>query len=287
MKISFQSVIIQLLMLAILPFTAICQTIDLKWHPSSSPAKMIHIYQLQADSLFSEKQKVSIAELKWEEQSSLKPGIVYADSTLKKTSIFAEEANAIVALNGGFFDVEKGGSVAYLEAEGKVISTSRHAKEKWGKSDSLLNGAIILDRRGSLKLEIAKSSAYYELSDNEKAVMVTGPILLLAGKSLPLENSAFVKSRHPRSCLCETASKSILFIAIDGRSEIASGMNLQEVQKFLLRLDCRNAINLDGGGSTTLWVNNGQQKQIVNHPSDRSGERPVANILVIKEEVKK
>jgi len=282
MNLTFLPIVLLQFVLTILPFTGICQTIDLRRYHASSPANEINTYQLQSDSIFGDKQAVSIAELKWVEHSRLKIGIVYTASSLKKTSILAEEAKAIVALNGGFFDIEKGGSVAYLESEGRVISQTRSANEKWGKSDSLLNGAVILDKSGSLGLEMAKSPAYYESSDKERAVMVTGPLLLIEGKSLLLENSSFVTNRHPRSCLCETNTKDILFIAIDGRSETASGMNLKEVQEFLLRLNCKNAINLDGGGSTTLWVNDGIQKRIINHPSDKSGERPVANILVIK-----
>jgi len=59
-------------------------------------------------------------------------------------------------------------------------------------------------------------------------------------------------------------------------------MNLKELQHFLLRLNCKDAINLDGGGSTTLWINAGGDSRIVNKPSDKEGERPVANILMIQ-----
>ena len=71
-----------------------------------------------------------------------------------------------------------------------------------------------------------------------------------------------------------------MFVAIDGRSKSAEGMSLNEAQKYLVSLGCVNAINLDGGGSTTLWIKNGG---VVNHPSDDTGERDVANaVLLIK-----
>lgn len=273
---------IVLLSLLILPESGKCQKIDLDRRVSKMTAQEIRIFQLKSDSLFREKQQVVVAELTRDLQSRYKLAIAYSDTLLKKTSQFAEESDALVALNGGFFDVQKGGSVAYLESDGKVIAKTRLPKEKWAKTDSLLNGAIILDNSGSLKLEIAKPANYYEQSEAESWVMVAGPMLLLEGKGLPLENSSFVKTKHPRSCLCITSAKNILFIAIDGRSASASGMSLTEVQQFLLRLDCRDAINLDGGGSTTLWINDGTKKQIVNHPSDKAGERRVANILLIK-----
>ncbi|MCK9639396.1 MAG: phosphodiester glycosidase family protein [Prolixibacteraceae bacterium] len=240
------------------------------------------IYQLNADSSAQEKQNIVVAEYLIEAHHPYKISIAYSDSILRKTSSFGEDSKALVAINGGFFDVEKGGSVAYLESEGKVISQTRKSKEKWAKTDSLLNGAVIIDTLGNLKIERSKSADFYERSSQEKAVMVTGPILLVDGKVIQLENSDFVKKRHPRSCLCKTSDQRILFIAIDGRSNAASGMNLFELQKFLIKSHCKEAINLDGGGSTTLWVNDGIEKRILNHPSDKSGERPVANIFYIK-----
>lgn len=271
-----------LIILLIINLSGTCQVIDLPKFQTSFNAFGIALYQLNSDSLFPEKQNVVIAELKREAFSKSRLAIAYSDSLLKQTSLFGEESKALVALNGSFFDVAKGGSVSYLESDGKIIARNRSSKEKWAKTDSLLNGAIVLDHSGKLKIEIAKPASYYERSNQEEAVMVSGPILLADGQTLPLENSDFVKKRNPRSCLCETANKNILFIAIDGRSEVASGMNLKEVQQFLLRLNCRDAINLDGGGSTTLWVNDGYKKEILNKPSDKKGERPVANIILIK-----
>jgi exopolysaccharide biosynthesis protein len=70
----------------------------------------------------------------------------------------------------------------------------------------------------------------------------------------------------------------VIFITIDGRNKEAEGMNLFEVQNFLLNIGCVDAINLDGGGSTTMWT---KEKGIINFPSDSSGERPVSNTLLI------
>jgi exopolysaccharide biosynthesis protein len=265
-----------------IPIPGICQTINIQKYITSFHSETVALYILNDDSLFHEKQNIVIAEYKNEAFPKYEINIAYSDSALKRTSRFGEESNALVALNGGFFDVEKGGSVAYLESDGHILSRNRNSKEKWAKSDSLLNGAIVLNKLGRLKIEIAKNTSFYEQSDNEKAVLIAGPILLIGGENILLQNSDFVKRRHPRSCLCETSTKSILFIAIDGRSESAAGMNLKELQQFLIRLKCVDAINLDGGGSTTLWVNDGKEKRIVNHPSDKGGERAVSNILLIR-----
>jgi len=93
-----------------------------------------------------------------------------------------------------------------------------------------------------------------------------------------LIGSKFVKERHPRTCICETRDSHLL-LTIDGRQPTAKGMSLLEVQDFLLAQKCITAINLDGGGSTTMWL---KEKGIVNKPSDFFGERKVANAILIK-----
>jgi exopolysaccharide biosynthesis protein len=105
---------------------------------------------------------------------------------------------------------------------------------------------------------------------------------LLISNGVPenLPATAFVTTRHPRTCLCITP-EAILFITIDGRRETAAGMDLHDVQAFLISLGCVDAVNMDGGGSTTMWIHGVNGGRIVNHPSDRTGERPVANALVI------
>jgi exopolysaccharide biosynthesis protein len=55
------------------------------------------------------------------------------------------------------------------------------------------------------------------------------------------------------------------------------------LQEFLVSQNCIEAINLDGGGSTTMWL---QDKGIVNYPSDKTGERKVANAFIIKRNLK-
>ena len=284
MRFFRKHLILPIFILLIFSSAGVCQKIDLDKQQLVFDSDGVKVYQLNSDTLFREMQHIFVAEWKPEVQLLDKIEIAWSDSLLKKTSLFGIENKAIVALNGSFFDVEKGGSVAYLESNGQVIARNRNSKEKWAKTDSLLNGAIVIEQSGKLRIEIAKPVRYYEESDQEKTVLVSGPILLASGQLLPLENSEFVNKRHPRSCLCETSSNSILLIAVDGRSEIASGMNLKELQRLLLKLQCSNAINLDGGGSTTLWVDNGKTQAIINQPSDKEGERPVSNILLIKAE---
>lgn len=251
---------------------------------SQSAAQPLHIYsdsichvQIVTDTLFNSPQRINILVLGKETLPGYSIEFAYQRSELIKTSQIAESRNALAAINGSFFDMDKGGSVSYFEIEDSVISRTRDSDLKWAVPDSLINGALILNKNHTLKIDAASLQQFYEASKMESFVMVSGPLLIKDSILQKLPGMNFSTNRHPRTCVGIT-KESILFITIDGRSEQAEGMNLGEVQKYLLDLGCVDAINLDGGGSTSMWIKN---KGLVNIPSDESGERPVANALLI------
>lgn len=70
-----------------------------------------------------------------------------------------------------------------------------------------------------------------------------------------------------------------MLIVVDGRTKnIAAGMTYLELANLAKDLNCTEALNLDGGGSSTLWADG----KILNTPSDGAA-RPVANALVLVE----
>ncbi|GJQ61505.1 MAG: hypothetical protein SCALA702_05580 [Melioribacteraceae bacterium] len=70
----------------------------------------------------------------------------------------------------------------------------------------------------------------------------------------------------------------VYIVAVDGRNvNISAGIPLLDLAAFMKGLGCYEAVNLDGGGSTTMTV----RDEIVNHPSDATGERPVHNFLYV------
>jgi exopolysaccharide biosynthesis protein len=84
--------------------------------------------------------------------------------------------------------------------------------------------------------------------------------------------------RHPRTAVGWN-KKYIFFVVVDGRQkELSMGMTYVELAHFFKNLGCTEAINLDGGGSTTFWLDG----KIMNSPSDKH-ERSVANCLFIVE----
>jgi hypothetical protein len=88
----------------------------------------------------------------------------------------------------------------------------------------------------------------------------------------------FSSNRHPRSALGITRdSSTLLMVVVDGRRPWTVGMTLAELGEAMLSLGAWDGMNLDGGGSSTLWI----RGRVVNAPSDANGERSVGNALFV------
>ena len=229
------------------------------------------------DSLYDSPQRIIMIRVAIKDLAGSRMQLAQESTRLLPTSQFARESDAMVAINGSFFDMERGGSVCYLEIGDSVLFRTRPDSLKWAVPDSLANGAVVLSREQGFMLTGAKDDAYFEKSMDESFVLVSGPLLVRSSRPCPLPDMAFSRKRHPRSCLGIT-EESLIFMTVDGRSEQAAGMSLYELQDFLLGLGCTDAINLDGGGSTTLWT---RSKGVINTPSDAKGERAVANAILL------
>ena len=96
----------------------------------------------------------------------------------------------------------------------------------------------------------------------------------------PIEPSfyyGFSAQRNPRTFAGTDAAGRTLLATVDGRSTTSLGTSIVETAALARALGMRNALNLDGGGSTTM-VTGGA---VINHPSDATGERPVGDALLV------
>jgi len=88
----------------------------------------------------------------------------------------------------------------------------------------------------------------------------------------------FVAGRNPRTLAGVRADGTLLLVTVDGRRPgWSAGMTLTEAARLMRALGARDALNLDGGGSSTMTI----RGEVVNRPSDRVGERPVSNGLFV------
>jgi hypothetical protein len=87
----------------------------------------------------------------------------------------------------------------------------------------------------------------------------------------------WVHKRNPRTLAGVDGAGRTVLITVDGRSTASLGLGIGEAAAVAKALGLRSAMNLDGGGSTTMVVGG----QVVNMPSDATGERPVGDALIV------
>ncbi len=188
------------------------------------------------------------------------------------------------------------GTEVYLEPESfplrhGVSHRARVLAVQRGAGDGALNsGTWVLSGSGAASgfLQALKAGDTVELrADFEPSlgpkdqVLGGGPRLVRDGRvSVEAEggsvNGSFARTRHPRTAIGFNGRK-IYLMVVDGRQPGYSvGMSLPELAQAMVGLGCTDAVNMDGGGSTTLWV----RGALANSPSD-GRERPVANGLLI------
>lgn len=117
-----------------------------------------------------------------------------------------------------------------------------------------------------------------------------GPVLVHEGKKQDLTNTPKAAGRmgeysyrsmferHPRSAVGWN-SRYFFLLEVDGRQpQLSVGMTLEEIGEYMIKLGCTEVMNLDGGGSATMYA----KGRIVNSPSERNNsERDIANSLLV------
>jgi hypothetical protein len=190
------------------------------------------------------------------------------------------------------------GGVEALVRDGRVVRVRpaggtrvpRGAQVLWGSGDaaSFLRDAATPTASSTLTLRARNRS--FAPSDLA-AVTGGGPRLLRAGRlavasgpegfappGSPSFFDAFVASRNPRTLAGVRPDGTLLLVTVDGRRRgWSAGVTLVEAARVMRYLGAGEALNLDGGGSTTMTVG----RRLVNRPSDAAGERPVSDAVVV------
>lgn len=217
-------------------------------------------------------------------------------------SVFASRVSgAIAGINATYF-IEKKDSAdyMYLRLRGKEIQQVKVPKSSiyWWKHQ----GMFTFNNNGN-KFDIAFSPEDFSKIKSEN--VVTGAPMLI-DNFIPvglrfadtigiditnLHYEHYLKHqgvRHPRTAIAITKDGNLLLITVDGRNKDALGMSAKELTAFLQRFfNPKSAMNIDGGGSTMMWVKGQPFNGIVNYPTDNRkfdhyGQRMVETAIFIK-----
>lgn len=248
-------------------------------------ARQVKLFRHHFDknNLFGANENISFIEVKNSGRKAVF-ALGAEEKELIKTSDFGKRGAAIVALNGNFFDVKDGGSVDYVRVNGKVINTNRLDKNN---NRAKHQQAAVVIEKGKIAIKKWDGTADWETKLREENVLLNGPLLTYNEQNENLDTTSFTRLRHPRTCLGIKPNGRVILLTVDGRNEKSAGMSLPELTKLMNWLGCTSAINFDGGGSTTLWIDGMPDNGVINYPTDNkkwdhNGERKVANVVLVK-----
>lgn len=128
---------------------------------------------------------------------------------------------------------------------------------------------------GAVDTQLLLSSGW----NNAKHIIGGGPYLVKNGEvyvDMTAEKLQAIGGRNPRTAIGYTKDNDLILITADGREGHSVGLTLVELANFMKSLGCVDAINLDGGGSTVMYVNG----VIVNKPQQIGGIA-LSNAMVI------
>jgi hypothetical protein len=186
------------------------------------------------------------------------------------------------AIVGGFFIRPAGTPLGELRTSG-IARPARPFDAPWGDVRACLHvvgGHVALARRDALP------------ADPPGDLLQAGPLLVRDGAPCvdgDVEgfsagqgqfDSDITAGRYPRAALALRADGRLLAVACDGRADDEAGLTLAELAETLVALGARTALNLDGGGSTSL-VCGGRLRNVPreDHGVVLAGGRPVSTVI--------
>lgn len=223
------------------------------------------------------------------------------ESRVEKTAITTadavEETGAVAGINGGYAVMD-----VFAKVDGIIIDEQMRAEAATGIPQWKNEGAMYLntdkesgkslveirfDGRG---MNVDQQRAFYRAQPDEN-IISSAPMLIESGDPVgerfvdpPLTVADAMKlgyedprrhqtQWHPRTAVAMTRDNHILLVVVDGRrTNVAEGINAADLTRFLVKhFDPLSALNLDGGGSSTMVVKGSKSASpsnyVVNYPS--------------------
>lgn len=214
--------------------------------------------------------------------SSHRTGIVNDPAQLADSvSALGKRHHAVGALNGSYFDVKQLTPATFVKDDGQIEGITLEAESY--RTD----GIVALKGLHKVIVLRCDTSQYKSVQKKYREILASGPVLVSEGKPAKPEwpEDSFFTGRHPRSILGTDDKGWVYFIVVDGRAgRKAAGMTIPEAVSLVQLLGLSHAINLDGGGSSTLWtdVQGVNSYPCDNRRYDHTGQRIVPNAVIVR-----
>ena len=236
--------------------------------------------------------------------------VMAADENRRETvSSMAARLDASIVVNGGYFrmDLNPTRHVGLLMIDSVVIQPNISAVTRSEQRFPLARAAVgFFDggqidvawvfNRGDSLLEVSRPPAHTPGQPDTglfnqgrfwpvREALGGGPSLISGGEiQVTSDEEVFfgtsIPKIHPRTACGYTAEGKLILLVVDGRQEGSRGVDLPELALIMQQLGCVEALNLDGGGSSTLVAGG----QLINRPEGGTAQRPVMSALAVRYE---
>jgi exopolysaccharide biosynthesis protein len=221
---------------------------------------------------------------------------------------FAESHDACIAINGGYFSMQQTPAVhaGLLVEDGVVRAAATRNVTRESIRYSAVRAALGFDDQGVMDIEWVTSEGDTVFAWNvapshmpgvpgefpgadQKRIwpvidaLSAGPLIVRDGRlAIATNGEVFFGSTipdvHPRTAAGYTADGTVILLVVDGRQTQSRGVDLEELGRILIDLGAVEALNLDGGGSSTIVVGD----RLLNRPGGGTTLRQVMSAIVVK-----
>jgi len=218
---------------------------------------------------------------------------------------FARDTGACIVVNGGYFrmDLEPTRHVGLLVEDGEILNPATRSVRRGEQSFEIARAAIGFTAEDAIAFgwittlddvlytwpepphhSPGEPADPLDYSDAEvwevRDAIGAGPALVVGGQTrVTADEEVFfgttIPEVHPRTAAARTADGSLILMVVDGRQPGSRGVNLEELAALLVGVGAVDAVNLDGGGSSTLVVNG----SLVNRPVGVALQREVMSAI--------
>lgn len=184
--------------------------------------------------------------------AEITPAKLFKHDKLPLSIIARQREGVELAINGGYFGAAPGLIIGVLRFKGRVMR-----KYFWP-----YRSGIAWNNQGEHRFfdgRFTKAIVGNEVFDKYTEVFQAGPMLIFNGETTKNTENLdpyLLNRRHPRSFVAEQPDGKLVWGLVDGRNAAHSvGMTMNELRHFCEERRFVNALNLDGGGSSSIWWN--------------------------------
>ena len=197
----------------------------------------------------------------------------FGNNVIEVPSAMAQRVGAVCAINGDYYGFRSTG----IEIRNGAAFRDKGARQGLA---SYRDGAFALsDETATPAAKLVNDGVWHSLS--------FGPGIVDAGQIVPGIESVeidtnvgnhSIQGNQPRTAIGMISPGHVVLVVVDGRSTgYSRGVTMTELATIMTGLGCQVAYNLDGGGSSAMWFDNG----IISRPRDSDKERGTSDILYI------